>query len=423
MEGAPTWPVGKAVRRELPSPRPRVLRVLAVLFTCSTFLDNLRISNLRFADNLATITGLLLLVGFIGYRSSAVFEIDRRNGWFVAFLVVTFVEELVRGLYFSGTDWTRSFRVYLQYVQPVVMYVIFSDLSRDPRVVRAVGKAFIVCVTLMSVASNLGWSKLTHTTRLGREGVVGINVNLQGYIYALAVIAIFCWIVEHWPRLRWLDIGLAVAAGSMVLAAARTGSRGGAATLVIGVSAAAVVQLRRRRLAGYVVVVPIAIAAIGFGLITSEVLSKRSMEVIESGDTGARMELARGSMELFRDQPVIGLGPTFSRALGKEMELKSAVGAHNAYLQALLAFGLVGFAPWLLGLATTLLTTWGHRRSPWGGLLFALLFATTAFAAVSNLFYVKLFWLLLAITGNAGVMSHERFRDRSRPNVRWAVRR
>ena len=382
------------------------MRVLAVLFVVATFLDWVRLSSFMFADNPATILGLALLAGFIGYRYRALTQVNRRNAWFVAFIVVTALEEIPRYFILGPTLWTRSFVSYLQYVQVVVLYVIFFDLAKDPRVIRSVGKAFVACAAVMSFGVNLSLPWMA-AEQVGRYGVKSINLNFQAFIYALAIVAVFCWVLARWPRVRWGELFAVVAAGSMLVALAKTGSRGGAAALLLGVGAATVVYLRRRRLSAYILVVPLALAGIGAGLLTSEIMTERTQATIGEGDTGLRVELTRSGMELFREQPFIGWGSSFSRFLGAHMDLGRAIGAHNAYLQTLLAFGLIGFIPWVVGLARAFLDAWWERASPWGGMLVALIVTMLSFCAVSNMAYSKYLWILLAFAGNAGVMSLE----------------
>lgn len=384
------------------------MRVLAVLFVMGTFLDEVRqvrLSSFRFADNPATIIGLALLIGFIGYRYRALAQVNRRNAWFVAFIVVTALEEIPR-YFVLGPLWGRAFASYLQYVQVVVLYVIFFDLARDPRVIRSVGKAFVACAALMSFGVNLSLPWLV-VERVGRHGVKAINLNGQAFIYALAIVGIFCWILARWPRFGWPELASVAASGSMLLALAKTGSRGGAAALLLGVGAATVVYLRRRRLSAYILVVPLAFAGIGAGLLTSEILTERTQATLVEGNTGLRVELTRSGMELFRERPFIGWGSTFSRFLGAHMNLGRSIGAHNAYIQTLLAFGLIGFIPWFVGLGRAFLDAWWERSTPWGGMLVALMVTMLSFCAVSNMAYSKYLWILLAFAGNAGVMSLE----------------
>ena len=416
----------------LPQARPRLLRWLAAVFVVATFFDNYTLSRFRIADNLASVVGLVLLVAFVVLRRAGVLDLRGARGWFVAFLLVTVLEQIAwSSASYSLQQSAHSFRLYLQYVQVIVLYFIFSDLARDPRLIRNTGRVFVLAVMAMSILVNLGFLGSSNPGT-GRVGVGDINFNLQSFLYAIGIVTIFCWILARWPRLGAIEIGLIVGACSMVVAAANTGSRGGAAALLVGLAVAAALSFRRKRFSAWMVAVPLAIGGIAFGLVTNEVLRGRAEATIYEGDTGLRVQLSQASLGLMKDDPLMGRGALFASDLGSSLGLGRRIGAHNAYFELLLAFGVLGFIPWAIGVAVTTLGVWRSRASPWGPLFLALLAATLCFAAVSNLAHVKYFWILLAVLANAGVMAREPFAARrvqtrarqsrwreARPPVTW----
>ena len=68
----------------------------------------------------------------------------------------------------------------------------------------------------------------------GRVGVAGINVNQMAFLYAGLVVCVFSWVLGRWPRIGWREWAAMAAGFSVVVALARTGSRGAAFALLLG---------------------------------------------------------------------------------------------------------------------------------------------------------------------------------------------
>jgi O-antigen ligase len=133
-------------------------------------------------------------------------------------------------------------------------------------------------------------------------------------------------------------------------------------------------------------------------------MQRRIQATLYEQDFGSRDRLAEAAVVLARRHPLIGVGPGYAKELGRIMGW-GRIAAHNTYLQVILSFGLLGFLPFLGGFTMILRGAWRVRGSPWGGIWFAILAMTFAFAIVGNMGYNKSFWIILALGANAPLMA------------------
>ncbi len=410
----------KAARRAAakgPEVRPWPLRYLAAVLVAATLLDafNLQIG---IARNLSTLCGFALVFGFVLTRAARARYFELPGGLIVLFVILTGSVVVARALLIASSEALYGLRLFTQYVKVVILYVILFDLARDPRVVRLTGAAFVAASFLMSLVVNLNIEALMRS-KGGRVGAEGLNLNQQALLYTLGILAVFGWLLSRWPRLRLLDVGLIGAAASMLVALVQTASRGGAAALLIGVAVALSINLRKGKVTAYVTLVPAVLFGIGVVMLSGEVLHKRVTNTIEAGDTGLRVELVRTGSEMFLERPFLGWGTQYSHYLGEAMGKNRMMAAHNAFFQVLLAFGLVGFVPWALGIAASLAVAWRCRTSPWGSIVVTLLMAVLASGLTLNVAYEKVFWVVLAFAGRARALADEPLIGRRRVKQRF----
>jgi O-antigen ligase len=386
--------------KELPERRPDVLRVLAMGVLAASFLDGFAVTDVPFARTLAGIIGMLLLGAFVLVRVHHRRFLDLPGRFIFVFIVLTSVLEVAR---IGGPN--EGVLTYMQFFQVAVLYLIVFDLALDPRAVRAMGGAFLLSTTAMSLVSHLGIDALSVGAEGQRSGVSGLNLNDQAFLYALCIVIVVGWVLSQWPRFGVREVFLGAAAMSMLLALVRTASRGGAAAMLVGVATCLMIHLRRGKLSAYVTVVPALLLGIGVALLSAEVLQARTEKMIEVGDTGLRVELAHAGFGMFVKRPVFGWGVRYSRDLGESLRLGRAIAAHNTFLQFLLSFGLVGFLPWAVAVTMTVVLAWRCRGSPWGAILAALLVTALATACVQNLGYSKHFWIVLGIAARGRTLA------------------
>lgn len=389
--------------RVLRTERPIYLIALAAAFLIATFLDGVNLLAIPVAENPANVLGVILTAAFLATRLSAARLWAGPARYFWLFIGLTAVLEL--GRYFmEPAGGAKSLRNYAQYAQVFLLYLIIYDLCRSARAVKVLMATFVLSAIVMSLVANLGLGGLVGSTQIHRTseaerlGVLGMNLNLQGFIYAAAVTGIMCWCLARWPRLTPLDWVLVGGAASMVLALLRTGSRGGLLVLAAGLGVALLLMFRGRRWTAYLVLVPVALYGLGSAVMSSDLMRLRFEQAIYEGRLGSRDMLAREGVAMFLERPGTGWGCTYAQDLGLRVG-RERIAAHNTYLQVAISFGLLGFLPWVLGVGATFLRLWQYRTQFWGSLMLAVLTSLLVAAIPGNLSYNKYTWMILAVAG------------------------
>jgi O-antigen ligase len=116
------------------------------------------------------------------------------------------------------------------------------------------------------------------------------------------------------------------------------------------------------------------------------------------GDVAGRDVLVPVAWEMFLERPIIGWGPVNN---GYEMNSRLARPGglgdpHNLYLWLLLQTGLLGAAPFFIGLWLCCCSVWRARTSAQDSLPLAWLVFMLAINAKGTYLYDKTFWLVLA---------------------------
>lgn len=440
FSGAGLWPGVGAAMRSRHKPRtqvglkiaryPRVLLILAAVFVAATFLNAIHISDNPLAENPMNVAGLALAGAFVLLRglSARVWSGPARYAWL--FFGVTAVLELGRFLLDRSGAGASSLRSYAQYVQALGVYFIFYDLARDRKAAAIILRVFLWSVILLSLVANLGLAGAVGATALGRGmtaervGVLGMNLNYQGFLYAAALTGILCHGLARWPRFGMWEWILAGGAASVLLALLRTGSRSALVVLVAGVAAALALMFRGRRWAAYALMVPVVLYGIGSAIMSSEVIRARVEATLYEGDYGARDVLARETFEMLRERPWTGWGASYSDELGLRTG-RIRIAAHNTYLQVAASFGLTGFLPWALGLGVVGWRLWTHRQDFWAATQLAIWGTLLVVMLVGNYGYHPTSWILLALAGAMpfGPLPAKRLRPGATPAAGSAVRR
>lgn len=404
---APSWrpPALRAGQRGPVAPvtrRPPLLIGLAAVFLVSTYLGAIHISDFPLAENPENVAGVLLATTFALTRLLQARLWAGPAKFFWVYLGVTALLEVGRYL-LDPQGAASSLRAYAQFAQAILVYLIFYDLARDRRAVKVLAATFLGCTILLSFMAHLGLGVGAVAVGRGvaaeRVGVLGMNLNYQGLLYAAAITGLLCHGIARWPRFGWKDWLLVLAGASMLLALLRTGSRGGLLTLVVGVGVALLLMFRGRRWAAYLLLVPLLLYGIGHAVMSSEVIRVRLFEeTFERGQLGARDVLAQEAFAMFRERPLTGWGSAYSDELGARLG-RQRIAAHNTYLQVATGFGVPGLVPWLLGLGATVWRLWRHRSDFWATVLLAVLAALLVAMIPGNYAYNRFTWLFLAVAG------------------------
>lgn len=238
---------------------------------------------------------------------------------------------------------------------PGIPLVFALAAQRDPRAPRRIATAFAIGAAISGLvafltASGLGGltAVLGATSEGTRQGGLSGHPNFLGAATALAFPFALRMAVAGRLRMRILGCVLAL---FIALGAYETGSRGGVAALVLGAAAYVVLEPRLRRylsaiglvIAGFAVLCFVIVPPLGDAVLRSTRLSSTATGA--KGSDVVRELVAQQGLHDFNHSPFDGVG------------LQVSAEAHNAYLQALAAGGLLLFLTYLAAVAGSLWTS------------------------------------------------------------------
>lgn len=391
--------------------RPILLLILLGLAAFFAIFDEvIALSSIPFLRNPAALTTALALGLWVWYRRHGVPIPHGAMRWIIAFLLYTAVVESLRTVWTDNTEWFR----YLQWVQVLALAIITIDLARDQRVFVYVWGGIMAAITFMAVATVTALPGFTADLE-GRVGFAGVNLNTQGYWYALAAVTFVWWVLRRWPRFGWEGAGALLATSIVVFALLQTASRSALIALVVGLAVVLIVSLRAKNLSAYLTVVPAALLLLGFFIADATVLQDRFTEALVEGDYGARGSIAEHALDLVAERPWFGHGPSFlvllgearTRSLvllGEARYTSRAISSHNSFFQVALTFGLPALLLWLGIVTSALARSWRSYASKpdgVGGLMLSLIALSMVFAIVGDLGFNKYFWTMIALASQS----------------------
>lgn len=399
---------GNSSRAGGPIRRATLLRVITYGFVVSLFFESHTFPFLRVSDTVTRNLGILLIAAFavlVVLKKRQVGLAGSDLKWFVTFIVIVTLEEIYRFLTLDSVQAEASWRHFFSYVQVLAMYFVFRSITRDPRALRGVLITYFLLLAGAATMTNLGIARVVVETAGGRVGVAGINLNQMAFLYAGLVVCVFSGFLGRWPRIGWRDLVLLAVGFPVVIALAKTASRGGAFALLLGLAITLFVRLKVKKLPAYLLVVPLLIAGVAFVAVSSPVMKNRIESTIVGGDTGGRGPINRGVIRMIEEKPLVGWGASYVADLGRIIGENGKRAAHNTYLQLLVSFGIFATAALLVGIFLTILGLWRRRSSVWEGTWFAVVTMMMGFGIVGHLGYNKHFWIFLALSPNIGLMA------------------
>lgn len=321
-------------------------------------------------------------------------------------VVLAYVARSVLG---TGDYAAEVARLVALMVQCLLVFWICYNLFRDPRVVRSVLITLVVATTarallqLTGVAANV----VEATSAAPRFSAFGQNADKAAVMMGAGLVAVVGSLQSRGRggRRGWRGLLGWAAAAVLGIAIVQTGSRGGILAVGVAVLAflAAAEPLPRR-------VRRIGVAAAMLGLLaalawTTDSTRKRFEATLDRGAMAGREEIYPELLAMAALKPVAGWGPIENKyELGerlKEPERFRRRDAHNLWLEALTAAGLLALLPLLAGHAACARGAWAARRRG-DALPLALLVLVLAANMSNNWIVGKLDWVVLALALAAG---------------------
>lgn len=383
-------------------PAQGTFRALVILFVVSLVFEGMVNWKSLIPIPPSTIVGFTTAILFIFTRALRLRLETKAVRAFTGFLVITFILEIVRYQVGALPRYSEisSFRAYMQFAQVLVYFILLQDLLSDHVLQKRLVTTFLACTLLMAVLGILGFMNRIVYAKTGRIGISGLNLNTQGFLYAIAISGIAVYILEEGRRITPKVVGLMIAAGVLAIAIFRTGSRSAAIALFVGLTIILIMNTIKGKFSVLFTIFPILIGIVGSAaLLGREIVEQRMELVIEEGDTGGRIELSRSGWDFFRKAPIIGIGASYVNDLAEEVYGRSErrISVHNTYLQVMISFGIFGALPWIIGLFYTISSAWRNRRQWWGEMITVLIISSMIHAIAANHAYDKFFWILIAL--------------------------
>jgi O-antigen ligase len=179
-----------------------------------------------------------------------------------------------------------------------------------------------------------------------------------------------------------------------------TGSRGGILACVIGVVLYALPYHKSKRKMTAILVATIAVLGVVYIVVNDERALSRFETTYETGNTAGRDRLFAAAIEMITEKPLLGWGPIiWAYELGsREGRGFRERGTHNLVLYLLVEVGLLGAAPFLIGLGLCVRAAWTARVGSLG-LLPLVLLATMLVGSMSlDTLRYKTLWLVLMLS-------------------------
>jgi len=354
---------------------------------------------------ITTLTGTIFLVTTLLQPARCFARLPEAAWCFAAALFVFWLSFVSGGATYPA-DAAKSFVLRLENL--LILWAVYN-LMRDDGVATRTWLTFgFACVALAAftlggaVNLNEAWVK-----KSGRVTLFGQNANHAGLILASGALALVGLTYGRdrkllRPRvLAWPLVAL------IAVALVKTGSRGSILSLTLGLWAFTVgggtllMKLRNT------IIAALAVAFLAWAAWQLPLMRERFQQVGE-GNLAGRERIFPAAWGLFLERPLLGWGPEQNKyELARRVpdEFRTWRDTHNLVLEVLTSLGVVGAAPFFLGVALCFWGGWQGRRGRHGIVPLAMLVALLMGNMSGNYIGLKLFWLVLAWCAAAGSLA------------------
>lgn len=340
--------------------------------------------------------------------------------WLLGYLYAYWLAYVLGGARFT-TDAVRSS---LFYIQGLMIFCACFNLMRDERVARRVLITLALGAGILALMTVFGIGKIVDSDTQ-RATVFGQNANRAARVLCAGLLAAIGLVFGR-PRVAFRPSWMVwPAAALMGLAMIMGGSRGGLVALAAGLFMFAFtgktfgIRLRN------IIVALLTIALAAWGALQSPLMQRR-IQLAAQGNLAGRQEIFPAALQLFKNRPLMGWGPSnqymLAVRLGLPPQLHLTRDTHNLFLEVLTSTGLAGSIPFLTGLGLCCLAAWRARRGTEGILPTAQMMALLAGNLSGNYIMLKLQWVLLAyVVASWTYLTPHRPRVTTSPRI-WARR-
>jgi O-antigen ligase len=392
---------------------PKIVRWTFLLFVSTFPFEAIDLEALRGVASLTRVVGLLFFSTCLLYPKVCFRRPPQALWWFAGYVSIY----VLNGL-FIPEQHVGPFMEQLQtLIQLLALFWIGSTLLQEEKFTRHTFLAFSIATLLPAAGMLLGLPGFSKTLTGGRLSFEGFDPNRFALIMSLGAQALIGFGIEQTPRNIWMRVTFMAMSLFPLAATIYTGSRGGIIACVTGVALYALPYSRSKRKMLAILGATIAAVSVVYIVVNDQSTLSRLEMSYDTGDTAGRDKLFTVSLEMFSEKPLLGWRPiVFYYELGqREGKGYAHKGrdAHNLFLHLLLEVGLLGAAPFLIGLGLCMRAAWIARVRSLG--LLPLVWLTTMLVgsmALSSLRYKSL-WLVLTLSLASGASTVKQFKRKN----------
>jgi O-antigen ligase len=358
--------------------------------------------------SIARLSGLILFGSYFFYHNpltgKSLPAMPRPLWWFLVYLAVY----LIHLPFVAGEDRGQFTSRFYTMVQLCIFFWVASSLLRSPKMTKDVLWAYAVSwfIVAAGLLFNLPGFAIEEMGRAGEQRltVEGYNPNGLAIASSVAVLSLIGLFVNKQLKGFMANALVLSMIIPLVVAIAKTGSRGGAVVLAAGfVVFLLPIGKSSRKVAAWLLAAVCTVGIVYF-IATNPGILVRWEKTYYEGDTAGRQNIVAAGAEMILERPLLGWGYT---EVGRELAYREmgwtdrGRDAHNLILHLLLEVGVVGTIPFIAGMFLCARAAWKARQGFHGMLPLAILATMFASVVTGNLLARKVWWLVLALVMGA----------------------
>jgi len=395
---------------------PTIVRWSFLLFVFTIPFEAADLAFTSGSFSLARLTALFFFAiycFYLSYEKSAP-RVPPAMWWFLGYLAVY----VLNGLFIPERMVSIFNERLLTLAQLFGLFWIGSSLLREEKLARIVLLTFSIAAVILALGTIVGVPGFINIKEAGGGRITSLdfNANYVALLMAFAVVVLMGLLLDKTARSIWGKAFLVALSLSPCLFIVQTGSRAGVGALLIGISLYLIPYRRSKRKLVTIIWVAFVVVGIIHLIASNPVSLSRWQKAYYEGNTAGRDKIYPVSIDMISERPLFGWQPgaAFYELARRESHLKGEVGgrnkrsAHNLVIHLLLEVGLVGTAPFLVGLWLCARAAWKARVGSLGMMPLALLATILAYSMAHTTLTKKPSWLILSlIVATASVVVRE----------------
>jgi O-antigen ligase len=386
---------------------PQIVCWAFLLFVFTVPFETIDLEAISGASSLSRLAGLLFFITCFLYPKVCFRRPQQALWWFAGYFSVYALSGLSIPEQFVG----KLIAEIQTCVQLLVLCWVGSTLLQEEKFARHLLLTFSIATLLVAIGLLLGLPGFSQT-REGRLSVAGSDPNICAIIVALGAQALIGFGIDQIRRNIWMRVTFMAISLFPLTAIVYTGSRGGIIAFLAGVAVYALPYRSSKRKMTAILGVAIAVIGVVYSVVNDQNTLSRLESSYNTGDTAGRDKLIAASREMISEKPLLGWGPiVWTYELGaREGQGYKYRSAHNIFLDMLMAGGLLGAMPCLIGLGLCARAAWTARVCNLGPLPLVWLITMILASMSGPWLETKSMWLVLTLSLASGASIVEQYK-------------